>query len=199
MQLRHASPPGRALRSLRRTLAALVLLGQAGLLGAVGAPGPAAASPATTAEQAGAGAGGWRLPLQPPATVVAGFAPPAGPYAPGHRGVDLGAAPAARVLAAGAGVVAFAGRVAGHGVVSVDHAGGLRTTYLPVTPAVHRGDPVQAGALLGLLAAAGSHCPPVACLHWGLRRGTTYLDPWGLLGAVRVRLLPVWSTGPPGG
>ncbi len=197
MRLRQAPPPGRALRSLRRSLAALVLLGQAGLLGAVGAPGPVEATAAPTAERAGAG--GWRLPLQPPAAVVAAFAPPAGPYAPGHRGVDLAAAPAARVLAAGAGVVAFAGRVAGHGVVSVDHAGGLRTTYQPVTPAVRRGDPVQAGQLLGLLAAAGSHCPPVACLHWGLRRGTTYLDPWGLLGAVRVRLLPVWSTGPPGG
>ena len=84
------------------------------------------------------------------------------------------------------------------GVVSVDHPGGLRTTYQPVTPAVVRGEPVTRGQVLGLLAGSGGHCPPAACLHWGLRRGATYLDPLALLGPVasRVRLLPVWSAGP---
>jgi murein DD-endopeptidase MepM/ murein hydrolase activator NlpD len=96
------------------------------------------------------------------------------------------------VLAAGPGTVAFAGRVAGRGVVSVDHEGGLRSTYEPVTPAVRRGAVVRAGDLLGTLEAFGSHCPPVACLHWGVRAGPDdYLDPLALLGARRVRLLPV--------
>jgi murein DD-endopeptidase MepM/ murein hydrolase activator NlpD len=138
----------------------------------------------------------WRLPLDGRPRLVAPFMAPAGPYAAGHRGVDLAAAAAARVLAAGDGVVAFAGRVAGRGVVSVDHTGGLRTTYQPVAAVVQAGDPVTAGAVLGLLAGAGGHCPPVACLHWGARRGETYLDPMALLGTVRVRLLPVWSSAP---
>jgi hypothetical protein len=145
-----------------------------------------------------AGAAGWRWPLDPPVAVVAGFAAPAGPFAPGHRGVDLGGQVGDPVRSAGAGVVAFAGVVAGRGVVSVDHPGGLRTSYEPVTATVARGDQVGAGAVLGRLESVASHCPPAACLHWGLRRGETYLDPRTLLGAGRVvRLLPVWgSVGP---
>jgi murein DD-endopeptidase MepM/ murein hydrolase activator NlpD len=93
--------------------------------------------------------------------------------------------------------VAFAGVVAGRGVVSVDHPGGLRTSYEPVTATVARGDQVGAGAVLGRLETVASHCPPAACLHWGLRRGETYLDPRSMLGAVRVRLLPVWGSAGP--
>jgi murein DD-endopeptidase MepM/ murein hydrolase activator NlpD len=165
-----------------------VLLGVFALLAA----GPALAT-AAAAET------GWRWPLDPPVAVVTAFSAPAGPYAPGHRGVDLSGRPGGRVLAAGAGVVAFAGRVAGRGVVSVDHAGGLRTSYEPVTAVVARGDPVRPGTVLGLLETAASHCPPAACLHWGARRGGTYVDPLSLLGAARVRLLPVWDVIGPAG
>jgi murein DD-endopeptidase MepM/ murein hydrolase activator NlpD len=161
-----------------------------GVVGVVGllVLGPVAARAAGPTE-------GWTWPLAPPPRVMAPFRAPTRPYAPGHRGVDLAGAPGARVLAAGDGVVAFAGRVAGVGMVSIDHPGGLRTTYQPVTPAVVRGEPVTRGQVLGLLAGSGGHCPPTACLHWGLRRGATYLDPLTLLGpvATRVRLLPVWS------
>jgi murein DD-endopeptidase MepM/ murein hydrolase activator NlpD len=129
--------------------------------------------------------------------VVAGFVAPAGPFAPGHRGVDLGGRVGDPVRSAAAGVVAFAGVVAGRGVVSVDHPGGLRTSYEPVTATVARGDQVGAGEVLGRLESMASHCPPAACLHWGLRRGETYLDPRSMLGAVRVRLLPVWGSAMP--
>ena len=142
------------------------------------------------------GAARWQPPLPTPLAVVAPFVAPAGPYAPGHRGVDLGAVAATRVVSAGSGVVAFAGPVAGRGVVAVDHPGGLRSTYEPVEPVVHRGQRVLRGQLLGLLSGTGSHCPPRSCLHWGVRRGGTYLDPLSLLGRARVRLLPVWSAGP---
>jgi murein DD-endopeptidase MepM/ murein hydrolase activator NlpD len=144
-----------------------------------------------------AGAAGWRWPLDPPVAVVAGFAAPAGPFAPGHRGVDLGGRVGDPVRSAAAGVAAFAGRVAGRGVVSVDHPGGLRTSYEPVTATVAQGDQVGAGAVLGRLESVASHCPPAACLHWGLRRGGTYLDPRSMLGEVRVRLLPVWGSAGP--
>lgn len=162
------------------------VLGLLGVLAWLAAGHLLAAGPATAAA-------GWRWPLDPPVAVVAPFSAPAGPYAPGHRGVDLAGRVGDPVRTAGAGVVAFAGVVAGRGVVSVDHPGGLRTSYEPVMATVARGDRVGAGAVLGRLEAVASHCPPAACLHWGLRRGEVYLDPRSLLGAVRVRLLPVWA------
>ena len=133
----------------------------------------------------------FRWPLDGQPAVVRPFDPPPRPWLPGHRGVDLAAAPGDAVRAAGGGVVRFSGTVAGRGVVSVEHPGGLRTTYEPVTPAVHAGDPVEAGDLVGRLVAGHPGCPVVACLHWGLRRGEEYLDPLALLGRARVRLLPV--------
>lgn len=84
----------------------------------------------------------------------------------------------------------FAGQLAGRGVISIEHAGGLRTTYEPVTATVRVGDRVTAGESIGRLVAGHPGCPAVACLHWGLRRGDTYLDPLTLLGLGRVRLLP---------
>jgi murein DD-endopeptidase MepM/ murein hydrolase activator NlpD len=130
---------------------------------------------------------GW--PLTPP-SVVRRFDPPPQPWLAGHRGVDLAATPGASVRAAGTGTVTFAGRIAGRGVVSVAHAGGLRTTYQPVTASVTVGDVVTTGTPLGTLDAGHPGCPAAACLHWGLRRGDLYLDPLALLGLGRVRLLP---------
>ena len=131
----------------------------------------------------------WSAPF-PEVTVTRPFDAPASPYGPGHRGVDLAAEPGAAVLAAGDGVVVFAGMVAGRPVVSVDHAGGLRTTYEPVDPAVGAGQAVARGSPVGTLRTGHDGCPAAACLHWGLRRGETYLDPMLLLRPPRVRLLP---------
>ena len=74
---------------------------------------------------AGAPVSGYRWPLAGTPTVTRPFDPPPRPWLPGHRDVDLAAAPGALVLAAGPGVVALAGSVAGTGVVSIDHTGGL--------------------------------------------------------------------------
>jgi murein DD-endopeptidase MepM/ murein hydrolase activator NlpD len=78
-------------------------------------------------------------------------------------------------------------------VVSVAHAGGLRTTYEPidVEATLRAGHPVTAGETLGVLAAGHPGCAADACLHWGLRSGDVYLDPLALLGLGRVRLLPL--------
>jgi murein DD-endopeptidase MepM/ murein hydrolase activator NlpD len=129
-------------------------------------------------------------PLSPP-TVVRPFDPPPQPWLTGHRGADLAGSPGAPVLSAGPGTVLFAGVVAGRGVVSVVHPGGLRTTYEPVHATVGAGDAVRAGSAIGTLAAGHPGCPVAACLHWGLRRGDVYLDPAALLGRGRVRLLPL--------
>ena len=132
-------------------------------------------------------AGGTAVPpLAGP--LVRGFDPPAQPWLSGHRGVDLLGAVGAEVVAAKAGRVVFAGTVAGRGVVVVSH-GELRTTYLPVRPLVSVGTRVDAGAVIGRLA-SGHGCPGGTCLHWGLKRGDTYLDPLSLLGESALRLLP---------
>jgi murein DD-endopeptidase MepM/ murein hydrolase activator NlpD len=136
---------------------------------------------------------GW--PVTPP-FVARRFDPPPRPWLAGHRGVDLSAAPSAVVRAAGAGTVVYAGVIAGRGVVSVAHPGGLRTTYEPVTSALHAGEAVGAGAVLGRLDPGHPGCPAAACLHWGLRQGDRYLDPLALLGLGRVRLLPLASDPP---
>ncbi|WP_327032466.1 M23 family metallopeptidase [Micromonospora ureilytica] len=136
-------------------------------------------------------AGRFRWPVDGPPRPVRRFDRPPRPWLPGHRGVDLAAPAGAVVRSAGPGTVLFAGLVAGRPVVTVGHAGGLRTTHEPVQPAVRPGQPVTAGAPLGELLPGHPGCPAEACLHWGLRRGEEYLDPLALLGLGPVRLLPV--------
>ena len=137
---------------------------------------------------------GWTSPLEP-LEVVRGFDPPAGPYAPGHRGVDLAGTSGQQVLAAADGVVTYSGQVGGIGVVVVSH-GRIRTTYQPlwgfVVPA---GAAVLGGDQIGRLAPVGGHCPPDACLHWGAIVGETYVDPLALLDPGPSRLLPYWDAG----
>ena len=133
----------------------------------------------------------WAAPLAGEPDVARRLQAPPHRYGPGHRGLDLAAVPGAPVLAAGDGVVVFAGMVAGRPVLSIDHAGGLRTTYEPVQPSVRAGMQVLRGAPLGVLLAGHEGCPAPACLHWGVRRGEDYLDPLLLLRPPRVRLLPL--------
>lgn len=163
-----------------------------------GTAGASAALPDAGVDAEG-GARSWPLAGRP--ALLRGWEPPAGPYGPGHRGVDLAAGPGARVLAAADGRVSFAGRVAGRGVLAVEVAGSgsppLRTTYEPVRSLVEEGATVRAGEPVGVLEAGPFHCP-AGCLHWGLRRGDAYLDPLSLLppGLLRrgpSRLLPVFG------
>ncbi|MEO3769793.1 peptidoglycan DD-metalloendopeptidase family protein [Micromonospora sp. B9E7] len=142
-------------------------------------------------------AGRFRWPVDGPPRPVRRFDPPPRPWLSGHRGVDLAAPAGAVIRSAGPGTVLFAGLVAGRPVVTVGHADGLRTTHEPVRPAVRPGQQVTAGTPLGELLPGHPGCPAAACLHWGLRRGTDYLDPLALLGLGPVRLLPVGAAGPP--
>ena len=120
------------------------------------------------------------------------FEPPRHRWSPGHRGVDLAGSADAPVLAAGPGVVLFAGRLVDRGVVVIGH-GVIRTSYEPVEAALRVGARVSLGERIGTL--DPGHCTPGACLHWGLLtgrgHGTTYFDPLVLLGCGRVRLEPV--------
>ncbi|MFJ3215323.1 M23 family metallopeptidase [Kitasatospora sp. NPDC086801] len=199
------------LRGLIAVLVALVLLVSgsaargAAPSGGVG-PGPdrSAGSTGGGADEGGeagrTGSGGARAwPVGGPGGVLGRFQPPATPWAAGHRGVDLAAAPGAEVRAAAAGVVTFSGLVAGRPVVTVTHPGSgsppLRTTYLPVAGTAPVGTEVSAGQVIGRLAPDGRHCPTRDCLHWGLLRGGRYLDPLALFGAGAARLLPLGGAG----
>ncbi|WP_240945257.1 M23 family metallopeptidase [Rhodococcus sp. HNM0569] len=132
-------------------------------------------------------------PLTPRPVVTRAFDNPEQNWLPGHRGVDLEGYSGQAVLSAGEGTVAFAGTVAGKPVVSVDHPGGLRTTYEPVRARVTAGSRVGRGTVLGYLESEHPGCTALstACLHWGVRRGREYLDPTRLVYVAPIRLLPV--------
>jgi murein DD-endopeptidase MepM/ murein hydrolase activator NlpD len=141
-------------------------------------------------------AASFALPVPPPAVVLTPFRPPATRYGPGHRGVDLVAPAGTAIRAAGAGTVVYAGTLAGRGVVSVEHPGGLRTTYEPVQATVTAGQWVAAGSRIGTLQPGHPSCAPAECLHWGARLPDgSYLDPMSLLHPWRVRLKPWDGTG----
>jgi murein DD-endopeptidase MepM/ murein hydrolase activator NlpD len=131
---------------------------------------------------------GWPLD---PVQVTRRFDPPPEPWLPGHRGVDLAGHEGDEVKAAAGGVVAFAGSVAGRGVVSILHPDGLKTTYEPVDPMVHEGTQIGRGSAIGVLEGGHAGCPVEACLHWGAKRGETYLDPLSLIGLGPIRLKPL--------
>jgi murein DD-endopeptidase MepM/ murein hydrolase activator NlpD len=186
------------LRSARRRLIPVAVA-------LIGCLAPAVAWPVTAGAQPFVG---WAAPLDPPFVVVRGFDPPPMRWLAGHRGVDLSTSPGATVRATGAGVVGYAGLVAGRGVVVVRHTGAdsmLRTTVEPVSASVRTGQHVAAGDPIGVVADTPGHCAPTVCLHWGLLRGNTYLDPWrdDETGASRLlplgaATLPMSSFGPPG-
>lgn len=167
-----------------RILAAML----AGLLVLLATTHPTSAAPADPA-----GSTSW--PLAPRPEVVSPFDPPDSAWSGGHRGVDLRGVPGQPVRAAVGGTVAYAGLLAGKGVVVVRH-GSTRTTYEPVDATVEVGAVVVPGDVLGHLHPGGSHCFPRTCLHWGLIEttvgGDVYRDPLTLVGAGSVRLLP-WT------
>lgn len=147
----------------------------------------------------------WPVGVRPP--VTRGWEPPMTEYGRGHRGVDLTVPSGTPVRAVAPGRVSFAGRVAGRGVVSIelDSTGDplLRTTYEPVRATAKKGDKVTPGDIVGVVEPTGSHCQ-ASCLHWGLLRADTYLDPLSLLPPWLLhrgpsRLLPVIGVpeGPP--
>lgn len=118
------------------------------------------------------------------AAVADPFRRPACTWCPGNRGLEYATAEGTPVTAAGAGIVSFAGTVAGVRWVVVDHPDGLRTSYGHLAGlAVTLGERVAARQPVG---------SSTARLHFGVRRGDDYLDPAPLLvgGAPVPRLVP---------
>ena len=129
------------------------------------------------------------------AGAIAAFDGPPAPWLPGHRGVDFKALTGTVVRAPADGVVSFAATVVDRPVVSVRHAPwGSRevlSSFEPVVAAVIPGQRVRAGQVIGWKG-SGGHCT-AGCVHWGVRVGSNYVDPLGML-AASVRLLPLEPT-----
>jgi murein DD-endopeptidase MepM/ murein hydrolase activator NlpD len=175
----------------------LIGLGLVALLAvSVAGSAPAAARPRSASVPtpvATTDTGHYLLPVAGSPAVLRPFEPPPTPYAAGHRGVDLATTPNQVVGAAAAGLVSFAGPVAGRGVVVITHPDGVRTEYEPVDPAVRRGQAVNAGEPIGTVDGQHDGCQPSTCLHWGARRGDEYFDPMTLLTPLGpVHLIP-WT------
>lgn len=131
---------------------------------------------------------GWRWPLDA-FRIVRPFEAPAHRYGPGHRGIDLAPVGDGGLRAPAAGVVAFAGPVAGRGVVTIDHGAGLVTTLEPVSDMPAPGTRVARGDPVGTLALGGHSAP--GTVHFGVREHGEYINPLLLLGHLpRAILLP---------
>ncbi len=127
-------------------------------------------------------------PTYPPVTVkrttpvrgpiVDPWRPPATPYGPGNRGIDIGTVVGAVVVSPADGLVSFAGTVGDARFVVVESPDGIRITVgFLVAVTVRTGQIVRRGQAIGR---AG---PSV---HIGARVGDDYLDP-----------TPLFSGGPP--
>jgi murein DD-endopeptidase MepM/ murein hydrolase activator NlpD len=160
-------------------------------------PRRAAGSLGLAAPTAGVGAdaeaGRWLWPV-PSHTPVAGYAAPPTRYAAGHRGIDLSVTPGTPVAAPAEAVVRFAGVVVDRPVVTLDHGGGVLSSYEPVVSALPVGSAVARGAVIGTVA-AGGHCADM-CLHLGVRVDGEYVSPLRFLARVpRAILLPLGPSG----
>ena len=125
--------------------------------------------------------------------VVRGFDARAGPYGPGHRGIDIAAPDGATVRAPAAGTVVFAGPVGGTTWVSLLVAPGVRVTLGPLL------DPTTARRvrLRDAIGRVGpGHQVGGVTLHLSARVDGVYVDPLAyLVDRPRPRLAPLSAPG----
>lgn len=133
----------------------------------------------------------WDWPLSPRPAVLRAFDPPDKPWMSGHRGVDLEAThDGVPVASPEAGTVTFVGVVVDRPVITIDHGGGLRSSFEPVESPLAAGDQVARGETIGTL--QPGHCGSLPCIHWGVRRGDIYINPLDFVTDLRPSiLLPV--------
>ncbi|WP_337003139.1 MULTISPECIES: murein hydrolase activator EnvC family protein [unclassified Microbacterium] len=161
-------------RSILSTVLALALI--------VTALSPASASETSALPR-------WRWPLSGPHAVLAPYRAPAHAYGAGHRGIDLGTSLGAAVTAPADGVVAFRGTVVDRPLVTIEHPGGLTSTFEPVESSLIPGEAVIAGQEIGSVDVGGHTA--AGGLHVGVRREGDYINPMLLFGDVpRAVLLP---------
>lgn len=138
---------------------------------------------ATGAEQV------WLWPVDGEHSIRLNYQAPVTEYSRGHRGIDLPVDIGQEVRAPAAGIVTYAGNLAGRGVLTLT-VGDYLVSFEPITPLVSEGDVVLRGAVVGSVG-SGSHCDE--CLHVGVRRKGLYLSPVKLLESLPKAKLETWS------
>jgi murein DD-endopeptidase MepM/ murein hydrolase activator NlpD len=139
---------------------------------------------ALTGPQPASASGAWTWPVSGP--LIRAFDPPASPYGSGHRGIDIAIRLGSPVLAPAPARVAFAGKVAGHLFVTLDHGGGLESTYSwLLSILVKKGDLVNASDVIAT-SGPGHPVDVIPNLHLGVKLHDVYVDPLDYLGPVSV-------------
>lgn len=122
------------------------------------------------------------------APIIDPFRPPETFAGPGNRGLEYGVETGTPIMAAGDGVVAFAGQVGGSLFVTISHADGIDTTYSYLSEVhVAAGEGVARGQVIGLSGAT---------FHFGAKVGEAYLDPQTLFAASGPDGASVLQSGP---
>ncbi len=117
----------------------------------------------------------WLPPLGPPLRVSERYDLSRGPYAAGHRGIDLPATEGEAALAPADGIVTFSGTVVDRPVLSIRVDACTVVSFEPVASELQAGDAVARGRPLGTIT-AGGHCR-TECLHVGARVDDAYVNP----------------------
>jgi murein DD-endopeptidase MepM/ murein hydrolase activator NlpD len=141
--------------------------------------------------------------------LVRGFDARAGPYGPGHRGIDIAAPVGELVRAPTAGRIVFAGPVAGTNWVTLRAAPGVLVTLGPLLDPAVTATRVRSKAPIGRVGPGHlptRPAPPAAlatpaALHLSVRVDGVYVDPLAyLVDRPRPRLVPLPAPGGlPGG
>lgn len=117
--------------------------------------------------------------LSPPADgiIIAAFDP--GPGYEGHWGIDYEGDHDGLVQAAAGGTVIFSGRVVDNPVVTIDHGGGLWTSYSYLGHiTVLTGEEVERGTVVGTVGSGAGH----GDVHLSVRINGEYIDPLRVMG-----------------
>ena len=179
--------PTSPIRANRLALRLSALVALMIIVSAAAVTPPALALMGTDAEPSPGGA--WTWPVDGPREVTEPFLAPAHEYGPGHRGVDITAAAGTTVRAPAPGVVAFRGVVVDRPLITIDHGGGLVSTFEPVESELTAGTVLEAGTTIGTVA-TGGHAD-AGTMHIGVRLNGDYINPMLMFGDVpRAILLP---------
>lgn len=94
-----------------------------------------------------------------------------------HSGIDIAAPSGVKVVAAGAGTIAFSGTLGSYGrTIIVDHGGGIMTLYAHNSRlSVKEGDSVKKGQKVAEIGSTGLSTGPH--LHFEVRKNGKYVDP----------------------
>jgi murein DD-endopeptidase MepM/ murein hydrolase activator NlpD len=130
------------------------------------------------------GPANWTWPVVGP--VIDPFDPPDSPFGAGHRGIDIAAPAGTIVVAPEAGTVSFSGKVGGQLFVTLDHGGGLESTYSWLSATlVKKNDRVARGQPIAR-SGPGHPGKTPAHLHLGVKLVEVYQDPLSYLGPISV-------------